>query len=173
MCQLFSYCNYLSAIYLQSMIYCFSIEYTIFITADFFSAPTPPPAIEQERDPCAPNPCGPNSQCQTNGRHPACSCLSGYVGSPPNCRPECVINPDCPSTQACVNSKCIDPCPGSCGINAQCAVISHAVTCTCQAGYTGNPFVQCILQQRKFCLGLYFSSTVSLSPYFITNTGVL
>lgn len=113
----------------------------------------PPPAPKEEpvpHDPCNPSPCGPNSICRANaGGNPSCQCISGYVGAPPNCRPECVINPDCPSHQACINNKCVDPCPGSCGTNAECRVISHAVVCTCAAGYTGNPFVQCVVQQQE------------------------
>lgn len=38
---------------------------------------------------------------------------------------------------------------GSCGSNAECTVISHTVSCTCATGYTGNPFVQCILQPEE------------------------
>nr|CAD7425818.1 unnamed protein product [Timema monikensis] len=105
--------------------------------------------VEADPDPCVPSPCGPNSQCQSSGNSPACSCLMGYIGSPPNCRPECVINPDCPTNRACINNKCRDPCPGSCGSNAECQIISHAVTCICSPGYTGNPFVQCTVQKQE------------------------
>lgn len=42
--------------------------------------------------------------------------------------------------------KCKDPCPESCGDNAECKVVNHAVTCSCKIGYTGNPFVQCVLE---------------------------
>ncbi|KAL1140438.1 hypothetical protein AAG570_000370 [Ranatra chinensis] len=111
-----------------------------------YPIPPPPPRDHEAepQDPCMRSPCGPNSQCQaTSQGKPACSCLPSYIGTPPNCRPECTINPDCPTSQACLNSKCVDPCPGSCGINAQCSVISHGVSCTCSQGYTGNPFVEC------------------------------
>ena len=112
-----------------------------------FSAPIQ--AVEVQ-DPCNPSPCGPNSQCRASGSSPSCSCLTGYIGSPPNCRPECVINPDCPAQQSCINNKCRDPCPGSCGVDAECRVISHAVSCVCPVGYSGNPFVQCVPQKRKY-----------------------
>lgn len=105
-------------------------------------------AVEEERDPCVPSPCGPNAQCRVNGNSPSCTCLAGYIGAPPNCRPECVINPDCPSQKACINNKCRDPCPGSCGVGAECRVISHAVSCVCPHGFNGNPFVQCVPQQQ-------------------------
>lgn len=72
------------------------------------------------------------------------------MGSPPNCRPECTINSDCPSNKACMNQKCRDPCPGSCGLGANCAVLNHIPICTCPEGYTGDPFANCYLKpQRK------------------------
>ena len=108
--------------------------------------PTPPPP---RTDPCLPTPCGPNSICRRVGDTPSCSCAQDYTGSPPNCRPECVINPDCPSNLACINNKCKDPCPGSCGVNTECRVISHTVSCSCSPGFVGNPFVQCTVKQEE------------------------
>lgn len=55
---------------------------------------------EIPRDPinvCIPSPCGPNAECRVVGENPACSCLPNYNGSPPNCRPECTINSECPA----------------------------------------------------------------------------
>lgn len=131
----------------------FNFEYLLYIVLSF---PAPPRLPVVPENPCVPNPCGPNAQCQVSGSTPACSCLGGYVGAPPNCRPECIINPDCPSQQACLNNKCRDPCPGSCGTNAQCQVVSHAVTCVCSPGFTGNPFIQCVVQESKY-LNIYFN----------------
>ena len=37
----------------------------------------------------------------------------------------------------------MDPCPGSCGIEADCKVINHNPICTCPPGLTGDPFVKC------------------------------
>lgn len=107
-----------------------------------------PPPEPTYTNPCEPSPCGPNSVCQNVNDKPACQCVQGYVGAPPNCRPECIINPDCPTNQACINQKCKDPCPGSCGANAECRVVSHTVSCTCPSEYTGNPFVQCVPKPR-------------------------
>lgn len=101
--------------------------------------PIPQPA----RDPCVPSPCGPNSQCRDIGGSPSCSCLPNFLGTPPSCRPECTINSECGSQQACINQKCRDPCPGSCGINTLCFVRAHTPICTCQTGFTGDPFVVC------------------------------
>lgn len=101
--------------------------------------PSPP----VQRDPCLASPCGPNAICQNVGQTPACTCSPEYRGSPPNCRPECTINSECPSNQACIREKCRDPCPGSCGLNAQCSVFNHVPVCSCIEGYTGDPFSRC------------------------------
>lgn len=94
-------------------------------------------------NPCVPSPCGPNSECRPIGDSPSCSCLQNYIGSPPNCRPECSINSECPSNLACIREKCRDPCPGSCGTYAQCNVINHLPICNCIEEYTGDPFTNC------------------------------
>lgn len=100
--------------------------------------------FEVERvDPCVPSPCGPNSICKVSLESPSCSCQSGFFGSPPNCRPECVNNAECSGQLACINQKCVSPCIGSCGTNAECHVVSHSPTCTCLFEYTGNPFMEC------------------------------
>lgn len=100
-------------------------------------------------DPCRPSPCGPYAQCRPIGEAPSCSCLESYIGRPPNCRPECVTSSDCASSLACINQKCVDPCPGRCGVNAECRVVSHAVQCSCVVGYTGDPFVECNLPPER------------------------
>lgn len=97
----------------------------------------------KQKDPCRPSPCGPNSECLSRGGNPSCSCLKDFVGSPPNCRPECVTNSECLSNQACINQHCRDPCPGVCGSNAQCRVVNHTPMCYCDVGYTGDPFSLC------------------------------
>ena len=102
-----------------------------------------PPIIEDYSDPCTPSPCGPYSECRDVNGVPSCSCLPNYIGRAPNCRPECVSNSECPSNLACFNEKCRDPCPGSCGFSAQCTVVSHTPSCSCNIGYTGDPFTEC------------------------------
>lgn len=113
-----------------------------------FLAPLPA-LVEYPTNPCVPSPCGPNSQCRDISGTPSCSCLSNYMGSPPNCRPECVINSECSSNLACMNQKCRDPCPGSCGTNARCQVINHTPTCTCLEGYIGDPFNYCQVKPQE------------------------
>lgn len=93
-------------------------------------------------EPCNPNPCQvANSQCQISPAGAAvCVCLPGYTGSElAGCRPECVSNSECPASQACLNRRCVDPCPGSCG-QAVCSVANHIAFCNCPPGYTGDPY---------------------------------
>lgn len=106
-------------------------------------------AASPPENPCLPSPCGPNSQCRNKDGQAICSCLPNYIGSPPGCRPECVVSSECSLDQACVNQKCSDPCPGTCGINAKCQVINHSPICSCSPDLTGDPFVRCFTQPRK------------------------
>lgn len=97
----------------------------------------------EETHPCYPSPCGPNSQCQSNGNVPICTCLTNYFGAPPNCRAECSINSDCANNKACMNEKCRDPCIGVCGVATRCHVMNHTPICTCMDGLIGDPFTRC------------------------------
>lgn len=114
-----------------------------------FVAPTPNPVVEESTlrpippNPCTPSPCGPNSQCQAVSGQAECVCVSGMIGTAPNCRPECVLSSDCTSNRACINQKCVDPCPGVCAPNSECRVVSHSPVCSCVTGYTGNAFSNC------------------------------
>lgn len=118
----------------------------IYIFHIIVSAPSPQPVQPILTNPCSPSPCGPNSQCREFNGSPSCSCLIHFIGSPPNCRPECSINSECPSNFACINQKCRDPCPGSCGSSAICSVVYHTPICSCPEGYTGDPFSYCQLK---------------------------
>lgn len=100
-------------------------------------------------DPCQPSPCGPNSRCRNVNEKASCSCLSTYQGTPPDCRPECIVNTECPMNRACINQRCVDPCPGVCGINAKCDSLSHSPFCSCGPGQIGDPFVKCFDMPRK------------------------
>lgn len=83
------------------------------------------------------------------GESPSCSCLLEFIGSPPNCKPECVSNSECPIHLSCINMKCKNPCIGACAPSAECRVISHTPRCTCPIGYIGNPYTECTLPQGK------------------------
>lgn len=112
--------------------------------------PVKPDVEFPEVDPCARSPCGPGAICTSDDDRYTCKCQPGYFGNPYHlCSPECTVNTDCPPDRACVNHKCVDPCPGSCGINADCRVLSHKPTCYCEPGYTGNPYSRCYVETRK------------------------
>lgn len=106
-------------------------------------APQTAVTVPVRTNPCLPSPCGLYSECRDLGDSPSCSCSLGYMGSPPSCRPECVINSECPYNKACIGQKCNDPCVGSCGSNAQCTIFNHTPICTCPEGFTGDPFSNC------------------------------
>lgn len=96
-------------------------------------------------DPCNPDPCGVNANCEVVNGYYDCTCRPGYFGNPfVSCKPECIINSDCPLYLTCINNKCIDLCPGSCGVSAHCNIINHEPKCTCPRGYEGNPQVECL-----------------------------
>jgi hypothetical protein len=56
-----------------------------------------------------------------------------------------VLNADCPQNKACLRNKCVDPCPGVCGVNAECHVYNHIPNCECISGHQGNAFHGCYL----------------------------
>lgn len=101
-------------------------------------------------DLCQPSPCGLNTVCRTDGVQAICECLPGYYGSPfsGGCRPECSVNSDCSRNLACIREKCVDPCPGVCGYNAQCLVVNHNPICSCMNEFVGDPFTECKPQVR-------------------------
>jgi hypothetical protein len=114
--------------------------------------------------PCTPSPCGIHANCREQNGVGACFCDQDYVGDPyQGCRPECILNSDCPSNLACINNKCKDPCPGTCAQNAVCQVINHNAMCTCNVGYSGDGYRYCALQKderKNFC---------SFSPHTTNN----
>lgn len=109
------------------------------------ACPDMPMPAQPSSNPCTPTPCGPNSECRVVGSNPACSCKANYMGRPPNCRPECTINAECPGHRACQAERCRDPCPGSCGAQTTCTVVKHAPQCACMPGFTGDPFAGCVV----------------------------
>lgn len=122
--------------------------FTFFGLTNFFLRIAPPPPS----NPCNPSPCGSNSQCRDINGQAVCSCVPGFIGAPPSCRPECVSSFECPLNRACVNQKCIDPCPGTCGLNAQCQVVNHNPICTCPDRFSGDPFVMCRVIVGRFII---------------------
>lgn len=113
-------------------------------------------AYEQPpEDKCNPSPCGANTKCDDG----VCSCLSEFSGNPYiACRPECVLNTDCPMDKACVRNKCVNPCIGTCGQNAICTVFNHIPMCSCTPNTSGNAFVICLpIKGRYLPTFLYWS----------------
>jgi hypothetical protein len=106
--------------------------------------------VMEKIKPCSPTPCGANAMCKEQNNIGSCTCLPNYFGNPyEGCRPECIINSDCQANLVCIQNKCKDPCPGSCGQNALCQVVNHSPLCTCIEDYTGNPFSHCTLKQIR------------------------
>ena len=56
----------------------------------------------------------------------------------------------------CFRNKCVDPCPGVCGYNANCRVVNHSPVCSCLPNYVGDPFVGCSLQRKYSMLHTIF-----------------
>lgn len=102
---------------------------------------------ECRRDKCVnpcPGVCGQNAICNVTNHFPMCNCPQGQFGDPyVSCKPECIINAECPKDKTCINNKCMNPCDGSCGKNALCDVVNHSPTCYCPPGQFGDPFVEC------------------------------
>lgn len=103
---------------------------------------------EDPKDPkdlCNSLSCDKNSTCEIVNGKASCKCLPDYLGSSPNCYRKCFSNADCASNKACIANECQDPCGDSiCGIDAECAMKNHAVSCTCPENYDGNPFERCV-----------------------------
>ena len=60
---------------------------------------------------------------------------------------DCLDDIDCPSSKACIDNTCIDPCSFSgnkCPSSSQCYVKNHKIDCQCPSGTRGNPLKQCI-----------------------------
>ena len=99
-----------------------------------------------QKDPCDPDPCGPNTNNHNNGIFCACTCKPNYFGNPKGgCKRECEANTDCPIDKECKNFRCKDACIRSkCAYNALCTATDHKAICTCPDESTGNPYEECI-----------------------------
>ncbi|KAF4527456.1 hypothetical protein B566_EDAN016259, partial [Ephemera danica] len=97
---------------------------------------------------CSPNPCPTNAICtpgynSTGKARPVCECTKDYRFVDGQCvPPECTADTDCSKMEACLDYHCVSLCVGNiCGENAKCTVAKHRETCSCLAGYFGNPFL--------------------------------
>ena len=110
-------------------------------------------------DPCPLERCGINAICSPKNHRAVCTCPSGYRPDPDpytRCKQyECLTDPDCPTTLACRNEQCTDPC--QCARNADCSARNHKGICTCQPGFTGDPYgVACTPSKIHFCTKMFF-----------------
>jgi hypothetical protein len=57
---------------------------------------------------------------------------------------DCFTDSDCPSTAACVDNRCRNPCenPKACGRNAECLPTAHTALCHCPAQTRGDAKVR-------------------------------
>lgn len=94
-------------------------------------------------DKCSPQPCGPFASCKIIEDHYNCTCLDGYLGSPPYCTP-CTTSLECDGKKICLNQKCVkNPCETFCGKFSDCG-ISESGKIECSCGVEGNPFKECL-----------------------------
>ena len=109
------------------------------------------------QDPCLFERCGQNARCSAKSHRATCTCIEGHKGDPYDyCRPyECLIDADCPTSLRCDNEKCVDPC--ACARYAECDARNHRGYCTCNSGYTGDPYgIACELSKTIFCFYFFF-----------------
>lgn len=114
------------------------------------------------QDLCKKTPCGDQATCTAQlGQGLAtvtCVCGPGLIGDPfRECiaipTPGCTSHHDCPWDQMCVAGQCIDACKNNpCGVGATCRSIGHRATCTCAAGYQGDPLLTCTLGKQRYPL---------------------
>lgn len=98
--------------------------------------------------------CGQSAECRVVNHQAKCTCPKTWVGNPyVSCRPECTTHSECPSDKpACLYQKCMNPCDGVCGINADCNLRGITPVCSCPKHMTGNPFVSCRpFEPRDLC----------------------
>ncbi|KAK0179436.1 hypothetical protein PV327_005188 [Microctonus hyperodae] len=56
---------------------------------------------------------------------------------------KCESDKDCSKIHQCIGSECLNPCPGSCGIEALCYVTNQTISCECPRCYVGDPHKKC------------------------------
>ncbi|XP_036344722.1 fibrillin-3-like, partial [Rhagoletis pomonella] len=130
--------------------------------------------ITKCQDVCANVKCGTNAECIPKGHQAHCACRNGYDDNPADrvtgckplpvpcqmtsdcstntycsdsiCKPACILDTECGSSEVCQGGQCINPClqAQACGMNAECHIQTHYKQCSCPAGFTGNPDVECV-----------------------------
>lgn len=57
---------------------------------------------------------------------------------------ECESSLECSEDKACIDYQCKDPCNNFCGNEAECKPIYHTPICSCNVGFTGDPYTECL-----------------------------
>jgi len=106
------------------------------------------------RDPCLSERCGIEATCSVSNHRSVCTCNPGTRPDPDpfvRCkRYECLSDADCPTTLTCRDEKCVDPC--QCARFADCFPRNHRGVCTCQPGFTGDPYGVACSPSKLLCL---------------------
>ena len=123
------------------------------------------------QDPCLYEQCGQNAVCSVKVHRSICTCKPNHIGNPyDRCRPyECLIDPDCPTTQKCENEKCVDPC--QCARFADCSPRDHRGYCTCFPDYTGDPYgIACTPSKSYKSRIFWFEITYVIFPQSLNQS---
>ena len=129
-------------------------------------------------DPCR-GACGIGATCTVENHQPFCLCPDNPYANPlidctvrpptqppptqPAVEEGCVVNSQCERDEVCRDRRCVDPCPGLCGVEADCLVDNHRARCQCREGYQGDPYSIC---KRELRLNWYFYSNVVFAKAF-------
>lgn len=102
---------------------------------------------------CDNSTCGAEAICYSNNHRAMCECPPGRQGNPKDAciLVTCTTDSDCPSTKACVNAQCVNPCDASnpCVEPAECKVYNHQPDCSCPPGYLGDLARGCFKEDKR------------------------
>ena len=85
---------------------------------------------------------------------------------------ECQHDDECPTSEACIENYCVDPCDSDpCGRNAICKTTNHIPVCRCPENWAGNPHQECFeCKQHQYYLFSIF--IIHSSIYFSIHSGL-
>lgn len=116
------------------------------------------------------NPCSTRAECVSQNHIAVCRCPDGLIGNPlveckPAPQPECTIDAECSSHLACINNRCIEPCPAlePCQLPAKCLVVPslpvRTLICECPEGYVSSGSGTCKPLQPVVRVGVCISDS--------------
>ena len=84
---------------------------------------------------------------------------------------DCFTDSDCPSTAACVDNRCRNPCENSvaCGRNAECLPTAHTAVCRCPAQTRGDAKVRSVVSFLKQLFGFQACLSVKIIDLKLHN----